>query len=315
MSFTELSSYLTPANPAAMKGRGLDDDPRLGDVWQAPDAAAYEAAEVVMIGVPQDEGVRRNDGRPGAAQAPEEIRRRLYKMCANFTLPFADLGNVVVSGSLEDIHDRQSALVETVLRDDKTVIVLGGGNDISFADGRALSRVAGSMRVFNFDAHLDVRPGPASSGTPYRQLIEEGHLAGNEYRVIGYQGHQVSTAHLDWCREQGVGLVTLGDVRAENLKRVLAMGLDDRLANSNLAVFFGFDMDVVCASDAPGTSAPSPIGFNAREAITAAEMAAHEPRTRIFEISEVNPECDLDNRASRLAAVMIHAFLTARADS
>src|SRR5436305_2716743 len=88
------------------------DDPRLGEVievWQG-DPAALTRGRAVLIGFPQDEGVRRNGGRTGAAEAPDAIRRCLYRLTpwdcqANVRLtdpPPLDLGNLRVSGELEE---------------------------------------------------------------------------------------------------------------------------------------------------------------------------------------------------------------------
>src|SRR5438309_3423471 len=58
------------------------DDPRLGEItefWQGGDVA-LAPGRAVLIGFPQDQGVRRNGGRIGAAEAPKEIRRWLYRL-------------------------------------------------------------------------------------------------------------------------------------------------------------------------------------------------------------------------------------------
>src|ERR1700694_5463437 len=94
------------------------DDPRLGEIvewWQEsepPDLArrALSLGRAALIGFPQDEGVRRNHGRPGAAEAPNEIRRWLYRLTPGdprrhadlATLPPLDLGNLRMEGNLED---------------------------------------------------------------------------------------------------------------------------------------------------------------------------------------------------------------------
>jgi arginase family enzyme len=75
------------------------------------------------------------------------------------------------------------------------------------------------------------------------------------------------------------------------------------------AVFWGFDMDAVRSSDAPGVSAGYPVGFTGGEICEIARLAASEPRTRLLEISECNPRHDIDGRTSRLAAMMIVSFL------
>ncbi len=46
------------------------DDPRTGDI-----ISNGEAGDVVLLGFPYDEGVRRNGGRIGAAGGPESLRK------------------------------------------------------------------------------------------------------------------------------------------------------------------------------------------------------------------------------------------------
>lgn len=47
------------------------DDPRMGDVLEKNSLEG----EIVIVGFPQDEGVRRNGGRVGAKQGPEVFRK------------------------------------------------------------------------------------------------------------------------------------------------------------------------------------------------------------------------------------------------
>src|SRR5437868_435517 len=88
------------------------DDPRLGEViefWRG-DPAALRPGRAVLVGFPQDEGVRRNHGRVGAAAAPHDIRHALYRLTpwdgardADLAeLPPLDAGNVHIAGTLED---------------------------------------------------------------------------------------------------------------------------------------------------------------------------------------------------------------------
>ena len=80
--------------------------------------------------------------------------------------------------------------------------------------------------------------------------------------------------------------------------------------SSSLNTFFGFDMDAVRANDAPGTSAPSPLGLRASEFIQLVKYAASLANTRIIEFTEVNPKYDIDDRTTRLVAIGMHRFCT-----
>jgi formiminoglutamase len=68
---------------------------------------------------------------------------------------------------------------------------------------------------------------------------------------------------------------------------------------------------VVNASEAPGVSAPNPLGLTGTELCELAALAGAEPRTRVVEFSEVNPAFDVDGRTARLAAAAIWRYLAA----
>jgi formiminoglutamase len=298
-----------PADPALLFSRNDASDPRLGERVARSD---YDSATVAIVGCPQDEGVRRNKGRPGAAAGPAEIRRALYKMTTNGLedVGVFDAGDTVPQKTLEDTHATHEQAVAQLLADGKRVIVLGGGNDISYPDCAALAKQAGDVLAFNIDAHFDVRPDtPRNSGTPYRQLLDEGLLQGPRFFELGSQPFCNAAAHAQYLREKKARIVDLEAWRAKGLARVVRRALREN--DQAKAVFWGFDLDVVNAAGAPGVSAPNPLGLSAAELCELAALAGAEPRTRIVEFSEMNPEFDLDGRTARLGAAAIWHYLSA----
>ncbi len=191
-------------------------------------------------------------------------------------------------------------------------MVLGGGNDISYPDCAALAKRSGDVLAFNIDAHFDVRPNAErNSGTPYRQLLEEGHLKGPRFFELGSQPFCNAQAHADYLHEKRAHVVALDDLRAKGAARVVRRAL--REAAAAKAVFWGFDLDVVNAAEAPGVSAPNALGLSGAELCELARLAGAEPRTRIVEFSELNPAFDVDGRTARLAAAAIWHYLAALA--
>ena len=287
--------------------RNDPNDVRLGECVLY-DIADYDQSRVVLLGLPQDEGIQRNKGRLGAKDAPDEIRKALYKTVEIPNLTFFDLGNTKLANSLEATHNRHQAIVEQVLQDGKTVIVLGGGNDTSFPDCAAVSSVYGkNILAFNIDTHFDVRiSATRNSGTPYRQLLEGGWIQPSQFYELANQPFANSPTYQKYLSDLGVTVHPLAEVQQVGIDTLLRDILSKHIVK---AIFWGLDMDVVRASDAPGVSAPSPTGLTSHEFCAIAQHAGRDPRTKVFEITELNPTYDIDQRTCRLAAVAIWDFL------
>src|SRR5437660_1147633 len=123
-NMAEWSTLLEPARRLEFMVQRADD-PRLSDVvevWQG-DPAALRRGRAVLIGFPQDVGVRRNHGRPGAAEAPHEIRRHLYRLTTwdgesgvdLAACPPLDLGDVRAGDNLEASQQALGMVVAAVL--------------------------------------------------------------------------------------------------------------------------------------------------------------------------------------------------------
>ncbi len=298
-------------NPDLFYQRQDVNDRRLGEMVQ-PALDAYEAADVVILGCPQDEGVRRNGGRVGAAQAPDEIRRCLYKLTVNQVehLHVFDLGNTIIQPTLEETHALHQQIVRQIMSDDKTLIVLGGGNDISYPDCSGLAQAVGEVLAFNVDSHFDVRADAVrNSGTPYCQLLEEGFIKPASFYEMCNQPFANSPIYTRYLQNKGAHIVPLKNVRAGGVAQTFEQIIEQEEPS---AIFWGLDMDVVGAADAPGVSAPNAGGLTGRELADIASVAGSYPQSRLLEISEVNPQYDIDQSTCRLAAVLIYSFLSAR---
>jgi len=273
------------------------------------------SAQFVLIGCPQDEGVKRNQGRPGARRSPEEIRRSLYRLAATEALQnldIFDLGDVLLGYSLEKTHLKLRKVVRQVLEDDKMPIILGGGNDISYPDCAALSDVKSDLLVFNIDKHFDVRElHPRNSGTAYRQLLEEGLIAPENFYEMGSEEFANSPVYRDYLKDKGVQVFSLDDLRSEGIETVFQTIIHK---TDHKAIFWGFDLDAVRDADAPGVSAGYPTGLTAKEAMDIMEIAGKETASGVLEFTEVNPDVDIDNRTSKLVAILIHTFLSSCAN-
>jgi formiminoglutamase len=274
----------------------------------------------VLIGFPQDEGVRRNQGRPGAAAAPGAIRHWLYRLGSQSapddvdlaSLDLLDLGDVRIAGRLEDSQEALAEVVAAVLARRAVPVVMGGGHETAYGHFLGYVRAGLPVGIINLDAHLDVRPtldGRGNSGSPFRQAMEHPThpLLGDRYVCLGLQPAAVSRQHLDFVRSRG-GVAHWAEEVRGRLGETFRQECE-RLRGLGCLVYVSLDSDVACAADVPGVSAPNPLGLSGVELAACARRAGAAAEVAGFDLVEINPEHDRDQQSARWAAGILWHFL------
>ncbi|OAI48066.1 hypothetical protein AYO44_01295 [Planctomycetaceae bacterium SCGC AG-212-F19] len=314
-------ALLEPALPPGDLQR-RPDDPRLGEVvefWNG-DPAALRPGRAVIVGFPQDEGVRRNGGRVGAAEAPREIRRWLYRLTpwdpdSDMNLaavPPLDIGDMRVSADLEATQESLGEVIGELLRAGVVPIVLGGGHETAY--GHYLGYVRAGIRagVINIDAHLDVRPlidGKGHSGSPFRQMLEHPTqpLLGR-YSCLGAQPGSISEDHYRFALKQRCRIQFV-DAGWQLNEAVVKEEEDWLLDRGATGIMFSIDADAFGAADVPGVSAVNPSGLPGRYGMDSAHAAGKSLHVRSFELVEIDPRFDRDGQSARWAARVVWNFL------
>ena len=271
---------------------------------------SLQRGQPVLLGFPQDEGVRRNQGRTGAVRAPEAIRHWLYRLTP--TCPLLDLGNIRCTGSLEQDQVVLGEMVADLLKVGAVPIVLGGGHETAYGHYLGYLNAGYPVGILNLDAHLDVRPLIANqghSGSPFRQALEhaEKPLPGRLYACLGAQPHLVSQDHADYVTRQGGMVSWAEDVRGRVAQA--CAGQCERFERDGCQVLLSLDADVVAASEVPGVSAPNVAGLSGLEIALALGQLSQRLAVTSFELVEINPEFDRDNQSARWAALAVWHFL------
>jgi formiminoglutamase len=313
----------SPPTLALWSGRSDEEDGPTATRWHQKvetwDRASELAGAATLIGFACDEGVRRNQGRPGASAGPDAIRRALGNLAFPGGQRALDAGNVVCEGdALEAAQSELAELVRETLARGGLPIVLGGGHEVAWGSFQGLTRHLGAggevcVGVVNFDAHFDLRnPRPlGTSGTPFRQIAEHCRSQRQpfEYKVIGVNPSANTGALFEYARAQGVTWHSDVECCEPHFER-LAHGLDQfvrRVTHLHISVC----LDVFPASRAPGVSAPAAIGVEPalvvrliRELRALAER--YKVQWALAEVAELNPTHDEANRTQALAARIVH---------
>lgn len=296
-------------------GRTDGDGPEHARWHQRISTDAPAGSHISLLGFGSDEGVRRNQGRQGAAAAPAELRRALAPMAlhhrlADGSVRLHDLGDVTVEG--EDLEAGQAAMGDRIgdaLAADGNVltVVLGGGHETAWASylGLTASGVVAGQRwgVLNLDAHFDLRSAERpTSGTPFQQMALAQSDAGEAFRygVIGIA--EPSNTGTLFQRADELDVDYLFDVDCST-QRVIEFA-ENFIAGLD-AVYLTIDLDVLPAATAPGVSAPASLGVPARAIVGAVRTVAASGKLRLMDVVELNPKYDVDGRTAKLGARLI----------
>ena len=282
------------------------DDPRIGHLL-GTHLTGGEVPRVVIVGFPSDEGVHRNGGRVGAAGAPDEVRRMLFRLTpdperyeesVDLLEHTLDLGNLALS---DDVERDQALLGETLtplLAAGSFVVVLGGGHETSYGHFQGYVGCGERVAILNWDSHPDVRDleqGLGHAGSPFRQAILDPSGACRQFVAAGLLPHVVARSHLEFLAAHGARFVWRRDLSPARI--------DEIYGSLEGPSFVSFDLDAVDQSVAPGSSSPAVGGISSELWLHAAYRAGRTRAVRSCDIVEMNPVYDRDNAAARLAAV------------
>jgi formiminoglutamase len=275
------------------------------------DVDAQHWPRVALLGFQCDEGVRRNHGRDGAANAPDAIREALYRMTPDHDPAFAqllaratDFGNLQLKSDLGESQATLGAVIATCLEHDTIPIVLGGGHETAYGHFLGYVKAGRSVRVLNWDAHPDVRSlidGHGHSGSPFRQAIEHPSKRCTRYDVAGLLAHAVAGAHAAFVTEHGGHIWWRHELIRDTVEAISGATHGPSMVS--------FDIDAVDQAFAPGVSAPATGGLTPDLWLHAAWCAGANAQVSSMDLVEMNPKHDRDGQTARLAALTVWMFL------
>ncbi|SEJ62922.1 formiminoglutamase [Pseudomonas linyingensis] len=271
---------------------------------------------LVLLGFACDEGVRRNQGRVGAASAPAAIRKLLANLAWHRQGQAFDAGDVCcLDGDLDGAQQRLGASVAELLDAGHLPVVLGGGHEVAYGSWQGIAAHlanklgrAPRLAIVNFDAHFDLRD-PAhihSSGTPFAQIAEACAVRGWPFRYACLGVSRAANTRALFQRASELGVLVREDfeIRESSLESIGAE-LDAFIADCD-AVYLTVDLDVLPAWEGPGVSAPAAHGVSVALLEPLIERLQASGKLLLAELAELNPEHDQDHRTARVAARLIH---------
>jgi formiminoglutamase len=251
---------------------------------------------IVIIGVPEDKFAA---GNSGSAMAPDAIREQLFLLMNRTpSVSIADLGNIRPGATAQDTYVALSNILAEMISNNILTIILGGSNDIAYANYLAYEKLEKIINITSVDARFDL----GSPDTPFssqaflnRIVVRQPNYLFN-YTNVGYQSyfadHEITNLMNQlFFDSYRVGIIRNNPEEAEPLMR-----------NADM---LSVDISAVRQSDAPGNEHASPNGFYGEEICRICRYAGMSDKLSTAGFYEVNPLFDRQNQTARLTAQMI----------
>jgi arginase family enzyme len=255
--------------------------------------------KIALFGVPDG----RNSPNTGSMKGPDMIREQLYKLAK---IPgrskIIDLGNMKQGVTFNDTVAGLTDILSLLISENLFPVIIGGSSALIPAVDKALSQFLNKYTFTAVDSRIDFsneRKEPDSFN--YLNAIINNHKSTfSHYINIGYQTYLNDQQIINRFLKRRSELIRIGDVRQ-------AIYLTEPLfRDSDVAIF---DISSVRQSDAPGTISPSPNGFYGEEICLLSRYAGISDKLRVFGLFDVNPEFDIRNQTTGLAAQILWFFL------
>ncbi len=262
-----------------------------------PDLSGHQLA---LIGIQED---RRAVNNQGCGMAPDAVRSHLYKLYqGSYGMKLADLGNIAKGHSVEDSYFALSAVVAELLKRGIIPIILGGSNDLAYANYLAYEKMEQTINMVSVDPSFDL--GTAESDLDSqsylgRIILHQPNFLFN-FSNIGYQTYFVEQSSVELMDKLNFDMHRLGQAHAK------MEDIEPVIRNADV---LNFDLSAIRQSDAPGCGNATPNGFYGEEACQIARYAGISDKLSSFGIYELNPALDKNRQSAHLVAQMIWYFI------
>ncbi len=298
-----ISDFLSPVNLHEISNDEGYKDGQMGKIISvyAEDFPDLDEAQLVMVGC----GEQRGSGLiHGQSDAPDIIRRHFYNLYYwHQDIKIADVGNIKAGSLFTDSYAALKTVVQELITDGKTVIILGGSHDLTLAQYYAYSETRRTIEASAVDAKIDLN---LDSPFKHENFLME-MLTGEpnflrHYNHIAFQSYFVHPKMLETLDKLRFDCYRVGSVK-ESIDE-----MEPVIRNSNL---FSFDISAIANAYAPASTV-SPNGLNGEEACVLLRYAGMSPNVNTVGIYGYDPRQDKEELTAKQISQMLWYLLDGR---
>lgn len=301
--YLNLSDFLLPVNMHEISHDEAYKEGQLGlaiSIYseEFPD---IDDAQIVLVGC----GELRGSGLiHGQSDAPDIIRRHFYSLYYwHHDIRIADIGNIKTGSLYTDSYAALKTVVQELMNDGKTVIILGGSHDLTLSQYNAYAENKKPIEASCVDALIDLNlDSPFKHENFLMDMLTGEPNYIRHYNHIGFQSYYVHPRMLETMDKLHFDCYRVGSVK-ENIDE-----MEPVIRNSNM---LSFDMTAIAYAYAPATTA-SPNGFNGEEACVLMRYAGMSPNISSIGIYGYDAQHDKDELTAKQISHMLWYVLDGR---
>lgn len=232
----------------------------------------------------------------------DEIRKSLYSLFpGNWHKTIADLGDINKGETVEDTYFALKTTINILVQKNIIPIVIGGSQDLTYANYRAYDALAPMVNIVNVDSKFDLGDSakPIKNDSFVGKIILDKPYNLFNYATIGYQTYFNSQEEIDLMDKLYFESYRLGQV-SKDITLV-----EPVLRDANIV---SIDLNSVKASEVSDRQKTSPNGLDGKEICAISRYAGISNKVSSIGIYEYKPSRD-DTVTTMLVAQMIWYFI------
>lgn len=235
--------------------------------------------KIVIIGVREN---RLADGVSDEYLNFSKIRRSFYSLFpGNWHLNIADLGDIDPGETVEDTYYALQTLLAGLLKDELIPVILGGSQDLIYAQYRAYDNFSKMVNLVNIDSRFDLGDAekPIGNNSYVGKIVVNKPYNLFNYSNVGYQTYFNSQDEIELMERLFFDAYRLGEVSG-NIKVTEPVMRDADLVT--------IDINSINATATGGDINASPNGFDGKEICALSRYAGISDKVTSFGIYEYN---------------------------
>lgn len=288
------------------------------------------SAKYVLLGIPEDIGIRANHGKPGAAKAwkatlkslaniqinryndPSQILLLGELMCEDWMEKAANIGQedphyfAKYGDIVKEIDSAVAEIIEVIVSKGKIPIIIGGGHNNAYGNIKGTAKALKKpIDVLNIDAHTDLRQlEHRHSGNGFSYAIEGQFLC--KYYIFGlHKNYTPEYIFEEMELSENICYQLLEDLLEfpDEAHRKFPTVLKDMNSTD-----MGLELDCDAIANFP-SSAMSPAGFTVDQVRDFIRKCKKTGACRYFHICEAAPGKDNEGQVGKALAYFISDFI------